>query len=243
MGGTAGSLPIAGATAANQDLKQGLVLYYDFDETSGNSAHDRLASANNGVVHGAALWTADGKVNGALKLAGGPNTTADPQYVEGPPGILRSLQQTTIAAWVRWGGGNLPWQRVFDFGTDVDHYFAFTPDFSDVGLTMLRTTEPVARTLYVPATPPVPVAQWAHVAVTWSASAISTYVNGELAGVSDSATPPGLAPSSLGITARCFLGRSQSADDPFFTGTIDEFRVYDRALSKADIVALRDYRP
>jgi hypothetical protein len=35
----------------------------------------------------------------------------------------------------------------------------------------------------------------------------------------------------------------ESAGVPFFTGTIQEIRVYDRALSQADIAALRDFRP
>ena len=41
-------------------------------------------------------------------------------------------------------------------------------------------------------------------------------------------------PSDLGSTTQNWIGRSQW-DDPYFLGSIDEFRIYNRALSADEI--------
>jgi hypothetical protein len=47
-----------------------------------------------------------------------------------------------------------------------------------------------------------------------------------------------LRPSSIGNTANNFIGRSAYAQDPYFSGLVDDFRVYNRALTAAEITAL-----
>jgi hypothetical protein len=46
-----------------------------------------------------------------------------------------------------------------------------------------------------------------------------------------------LKPSSLGNTTRNYLGKSQSTSDPYLNGSLDEFRIYNVALSSAEIAA------
>jgi hypothetical protein len=45
-------------------------------------------------------------------------------------------------------------------------------------------------------------------------------------------------PSAVGVTTKNYIGRSQFADDPDLDGMIDDFRIYDRALSAAEVAAL-----
>jgi hypothetical protein len=47
-----------------------------------------------------------------------------------------------------------------------------------------------------------------------------------------------LHPSNLGNTTNNWIARSQFAVDPLFDGFIDDFRIYSRALSAAEIAAL-----
>jgi hypothetical protein len=47
-----------------------------------------------------------------------------------------------------------------------------------------------------------------------------------------------LRPSNLGNTMNNWIGRSAFSQDPYFAGLIDDFRVYNRALTAADITAL-----
>jgi hypothetical protein len=82
----------------------------------------------------------------------------------------------------------------------------------------------------------VPSNGWTHVAVVIGGTD-KMYVNGALAG----SIVTNLRPSDLGIMDYAFIGRSQFAADPYFDGQIDEFRVYNRALTTAEVQALYQF--
>ncbi|HSB02319.1 MAG TPA: LamG-like jellyroll fold domain-containing protein [Anaerolineales bacterium] len=42
----------------------------------------------------------------------------------------------------------------------------------------------------------------------------------------------------LGSTTQNWIGRSEYSSDPYLNGAIDEFRIYSRALSAAEVLAL-----
>jgi hypothetical protein len=44
-----------------------------------------------------------------------------------------------------------------------------------------------------------------------------------------------LLPKDLGVTTQNWLGRSQWTADVYFTGSIDDFRIYGRPLSEGEI--------
>jgi hypothetical protein len=46
------------------------------------------------------------------------------------------------------------------------------------------------------------------------------------------------APFRIGHTAQNWIGRSQYSADPYFSGSIDEFRIYYNALTADQITAL-----
>ena len=58
-----------------------------------------------------------------------------------------------------------------------------------------------------------------------AANTLTLYVDGAFAGAQ--ALPRSLADVNAG---NCWLGRSNDATDPYFAGSVDEFRVYDAAL-------------
>src|SRR5205085_58987 len=57
------------------------------------------------------------------------------------------------------------------------------------------------------------------------------YVNGSLVATNTTMT---LAPSALGATTNNWIGRSQYAD-PYLNATVDDFHIYDRALTGAEV--------
>jgi len=238
----------SGAGASYAGLERGLVLYYAFDETEGTTAHDRSGLSHDGTVHGAATWTSDGRVGGALHLAGGSWMTVASdaaQYVQLPTGILNGLEQTTVSAWIRWEGGG-DWQRLFDFGSDANHGFFWCPQVYGDTLAVLRPSTANEKDIYLPVkklTPPV--GAWIHLAMTWSSSTLAMYLNGQLVATTpqESAPAPGGGPAALILTLNNFIGRSQTAMDDYFAGSVDEFRIYDRELTLLEISALRDFRP
>ena len=79
---------------------------------------------------------------------------------------------------------------------------------------------------------------WHHLAVVLGAGATYTgtlYIDKVAVGTNAAMT---LRPSNLGNTANNFIGRSAFAADPYFDGYIDDFRIYKRALTAAEITAL-----
>jgi hypothetical protein len=221
---------------------KGLVLHLPFDETSGTIAQDQTARDRDGNLIGAPTWEATGKIGGALRLNGSG------QYVVLPRGMLRDLQETTIAAWFLWNGGAL-WQRLFDFGDGIPTWVYFSPGAANGPRAAMRTAgDPVAN-LYVDLiiTQSVPVGQWMHVAVTWTDREFKVYFDGVVVAV-DSSPPLNVRPAALGDTMQNWIGRSQfrgppdPGPDPDFNGVVDDFRIYDRALSEAHVAALHALR-
>jgi hypothetical protein len=76
---------------------------------------------------------------------------------------------------------------------------------------------------------------WTHVAVRLSGNTATLYINGTVAGTNNNMT---LRPSSLGNTALNYIGKSQFANDAALSGSVDDFRIYGRALAASDIAAL-----
>jgi hypothetical protein len=54
-------------------------------------------------------------------------------------------------------------------------------------------------------------------------------------------TSLGLRPSDLGAIDYAYIGRSPFSVDPYLDAVIDKFRVYDHALSDAEVLALRQF--
>ena len=75
---------------------------------------------------------------------------------------------------------------------------------------------------------------WEHMAVVIDSenSVLKLYLNGNLVGTD---TTLRNAPSDMGVTDQNWLGRSQWSADGYFDGMLDDFRIYNRALSDGEI--------
>ena len=183
-----------------------------------------------------AWYTADdiprvtGVFGSAVQLGGG----SPAQYVLLPEGIVDGLTDFTIAAWVNPAEIS-QWMRVFDFGTgETDYMFlsinaGATPRFS-----ITLTSYNDEQQLNAPS--PLPTGTWSHLAVTLSGTTATLYVNGVAV---DTNTAMTLNPSSLPSTTQNYVGRSQWSPDPYLNGSVDEFQIYNRALSAAEIQSLQ----
>jgi hypothetical protein len=211
------------ATGTGYIEPSGLVGYWNFDKGSGTIASDSSGYNNYGTIFGAS-WT-KGRINGALSFDGlndyvdcGNNETLDP------------TQGATIEAWVnfkqlpsaakhimeiasRSGGGT-----DLDLQTETDNKFKF---FIGTGAPNVAVSNTVVETN-----------EWNHIVGTYQANSnIKIYVNGVLEktvliGITRNTNPN-----------KFCIGQSGSWPGRFFNGTIDEVKIFNRALSAEEVLA------
>lgn len=200
-----------------------LVMYLTADA----DLSDATVNGNHAALFGD-LTMQEGHAAQAITLDGTNN------FIQLPATIANS-RDLTLATWIYWEGGN-SWQRIFDFGNDTDHYMFLSPKPSSSNRLRLaiknRGSEEVLN-----ATTTHKAKQWIHVAVTFSADAVTLYLNGEPAGSSTSiaARPADFKP------VLNYVGRSQFTADPMLNAAIDDVRIYNYALSADEIAALYSF--
>ena len=83
-------------------------------------------------------------------------------------------------------------------------------------------------------------AGWHHVAVTIDSATktMKLYVDGNLK--ASGATT--LLPKDMGVTTQNWLAKSQYPADAYYKGALDDFRIYNKALSKGEVMYLAGQR-
>jgi hypothetical protein len=204
--------------------------YLKFDESEGNTATDSSGLGWNGITVNGPIWNS-GKSANSLAFTGSSS-----QYATLPTGVVGGLTDTTIMAWVKLNGAPTTWQRIFDFGTGTTNYMFLSTQFGTGGnankLRFAIRTPSVGEEGINSGTV-TPVGTWTHVAVVLSGSTGRLYLNGVQVGVNNAMT---LTPSSLGATTQNYLGKSQWAD-PYLTASLDDFRIYSRAMTTEQVAA------
>jgi DUF1680 family protein len=199
----------------------GPIHWYKFD---GNAA-DSGSSILNGALNGSPAFVA-GQNGQAVDINGGT------QFVSLPAGIVNGLSNFTIATWVKLDT-SAAWRRIFDFGTGTTANMFLVPTTGST-IRFAITTSGSGGEQRINGTAALPIGVWKHVAVTKNGNTGTLYVDGVQVGQNTAMT---LAPSSLGSTNLNYIGKSQYAD-PNLDGQIDQFRIYNRALSASEVLAL-----
>jgi hypothetical protein len=250
--GFSNTVPVA--VGVPQDIA--LLHRYSCNEATNDwIVHDSVNDANGLVIyytHGgvvSAAFTGKGELRLLGALGGLGNTSG---YAALPPGIISSLSEVTLEAWITWTPGNIPltpgygaWQRIFDFGSlsgfQGISYIFLTPATDNISYTTKSLLHAAITTnLNVNETPRLnwtnyfPKNVMSQVAVTYSPvrGIMKMYLNGASI-ASDSAT----IPLSGIVDTNCWLGRSQFASDAYFFGSYNEFRIYSGLLSDSDVAA------
>jgi hypothetical protein len=204
------------------------ILHYKFDEATGNTVTDSSGSALAGTVSGSHAWVA-GRVANALAFDG---STA---FVAAPANIVSKLTAITIATWVQVDV-DASWQRILDFGSSSTAYMFLTPRSSTTGTVRFAiTVSGGTGEQILDGSSALSTGVWKHVAVVLDGQRASLYIDGTLESFKNSFT---LRPIDLGPTPNDWLGRSEYLVDPHFKGKLDDFRIYDRALTAEQVAAL-----
>ena len=198
--------------------------WYQADATSGTTLADSSPNNFTATLTGAAAF-ATGVSGHALSLTGGNASL--------PNGIVGSLNDFTISAWVK-ASALANWARIFDIGNDTTTYMNLTADAGGTNALRFSITNSGGGNEQLIDGPALALNTWTHLAVTLSGNTATLYVNG-VAYASNVAMT--IHPTNLGGTTHNYLGKSQY-NDPAFNGSIDDFRIYSRALSSQEVLAL-----
>ncbi|MFI9751470.1 beta-L-arabinofuranosidase domain-containing protein [Streptomyces collinus] len=160
------------------------------------------------------------------------------QYVDLPAAVLGGAPAITLALWVR-PTHDAAWARIFDFGDDTSRYL-YLAARNQAGVPRFAvTTSGAGGEQALNGTAALPLNQWSHLAVTIADGTGTLYVNG--AAVARN-TAMSLTPAALGTLKNNWLGRSNYSADPVFAGAFEEFDVFSRALTGAEVTELQTRR-
>jgi hypothetical protein len=217
-------------------LTAGLLAWYPCEQAvetalpdmSGNNRNAALASSATGD---AGFRFVAGKVGKALYLS-----SAYSAHVVLPSGMLTDACEATVATWVLLNSRLRPLQRVWTFSTGANTYMYLTTDHNLSGLMRSGITlKTNGDSEFVEGAGALPTGVWTHVAVVLGSAGLALYVDGvQVSANSDNS----IRPADLGKTLYDYIGRSNYQWDPYLDGSIDEFRVYNRALSPGEIRSL-----
>jgi hypothetical protein len=196
----------------------GLVAAYTFNEGTGTTLFDSSGNGNNGTISGA-TWSTAGKFGNALVFNG---TTA--QVTVPDSTSLRLTTGMTLEAWVYPTKTPTGWRAIID--KNIDGYYLMAA--SSVNNRPAVGGNFVAGNQNTVGPTALAANTWTHLASTFDGATVRLFVNGVQ--VASQAQSTQLAPTTgtLQIGADSYPAES-------FIGRIDEVRVYNRALSAAEI--------
>lgn len=213
-------MTVSFSTYGRAESENGLVAHWTFDEGTGDALRDASGNNNNGKLRGA-TWVKQGQGH-ALSFDGVDD------YVDcGNGASLDLTKAVTLEAWIK--PASLPANEPMIFGKYYDSY----------GLTHYRDGN---TWFYISgggnnASGHLEVGAWSHVVASFAGTNMTVYINREKI-VSKKSK------SSLINHGKNFLMGALMADpnatDPgysgtsFWRGTLDEVRVYDRALPEEE---------
>jgi hypothetical protein len=207
-------------TAAAQS--GGPVAEYHFNEGAGTTVADVSGHGLTGTISGA-TWTSEGRYGGAIEFDG----VDDWITVEASP-LLDLTTGMTLEAWVYPTGGQGAWQAAIVRETSSGLAYAlYAGDEASQPAAYVRIDGVKHSAQDVS---PLPPNQWTHIAATFDGECLSLFVNG----VEVRCT--GIVAGAMANEASALRFGGQSPWGDYFAGRIDDIRIYDRALTAAEIL-------
>lgn len=195
------------AVIAVNMVKDGLIYSYDFDSDQDKISDMLVGGAE--IVEGAGL-------NGAGLVLDGQSG-----YMELPTGILKD--NMSFIAWVKRDSCT-GYERIFDLGADDENYFFFAPTYGVAEISVNGDKS------WVNVGGDKTEGVWQMYAVTVEENIVTVYIDGE------QVRDPGECKYKLSEIkdSSNYLGKSHF-NDPYFHGTMDEIKIYNRTLSGEEI--------
>lgn len=208
----------ATGTILNDDGNTGLVAAFGFDEGSGTTTLDSSGGGNSATITGA-TWAAAGRFGRALSFDGVNDwaTVNDTASLD--------VTRVTIEAWVRPSTLSGWRTAVLKEQSNGLAYALYAHDNAPRPSAYINTGGPDRE---VQGSAALALNTWSHIAVTYDGTTMRLYVNGAQVGTRSVNGTIIATSGALRIGGNAVWGE-------YFTGLIDEVRIYNRALSQAEI--------
>ena len=220
---------------ASEAVTTPLTCYLPFDEGEGTVALDQapIAVPNNAALKNGASWTAQGTVDHAVSLDG-----VDDYLSLGAGDFgLCDTDEMTLSTWVKVNGfpeGYTP-ATITQRGRYVYPFWLRTYQWQYVDV-RIRTE---SGTHYFHSdSHTLPMGEWTHIAVTYDGQAASLYINGVL-----KKSIPLTGALNCGAGLETTIGKIPDEAAGYFNGSIDEYRIFNTALTPEAIVGLANQCP
>ncbi len=223
-------LSLSGCATHGGVIKE-MVGWWKFDETSGTVAKDSSGKSVDCVLAGGAAFDPAGKIGGCLSFDGvDGNAFIDGNF---------DLPVYTIAVWY-----HVP----ADVLKRMDLISAYAPGVMH-GILLELNLDGTFRYLHrfplgqsggqnINTEEAYKDGEWHHVAMVKDQENITLYIDGEpVASAEETSTSPD---DTFGVSLGC-LDNERSLDR-LLEGQLDDFRIYDAALSQDDIKAIREFK-
>jgi len=231
---------LALAAVLSTSAQANLVGHWTFDEGAGLTANDSSASNFDATLAGNAAWSASGKFGGALDLTAGGFATAG--------NVLDLTGSFTVSAWVNTTStqGMTP-VASHDQGFANGYFLAISNVGDGAGGSTGQAHFYQKSTFSSLSTASVADGQWHLLTGVYDASVntVGLYVDGISMGNHYSTTPvANVAPFIIG-GFNAWINGSYGPRAPrnVYSGLIDDVRVYDTALTGAQVTALTNPVP
>ena len=190
----------------------GFAAHWKLDETEGNIAHDS-ANGNDGTVYGDPIWQPEGgMMNGALQLDG-VDDYLETAYVLNP-----SKGSFSVFVWIR---GGAPGQVVVAQKDSTN--WLYTDPVEGKLMTDLKSTGRAAAPMISQTI--ITNNEWNYIGFVWDGSRRMLYVGNTI-------VAEDIEEFLRSSNGDLYIGTGKKMEpDTFFSGLIDDVRIYDRAVT------------
>jgi len=207
----------------------GLVGWWKLNENGGSTANDSSPSGtHDGTISGDYEWVVGYDSNSAVKFK-------DARVLVPDAAQLRPAATVSATAWVYYSGDPGGSARVLVKGKNDKEAYAIEVDDQDSATFYVGDVNGGKYRYWADSedgdTYPD---DWLHLAGTYDGNTVKFYIDGEVAGTNDVPKSIPLSQDPCGLA----IGNKADVNDNPFKGSIDDVRVYDRALTAAEVAWL-----
>lgn len=198
-----------------------LIGHWQLNDGSGSTASDVSGNGLDGTINGDPSWVAS-NLGGALAFDGAENYISVPDDA-----ALRIIGDISILFWMRKDAEAADWARLVGKGESDYRNYGVWEEYDGKRILFQQYDRDNRYQLQLYSASELEIDTWYHVACVLNGATASIYIDGVL---DASGTQSGVPPTTSDPLT---IGYAEYFD--YFSGTLDDIRLYNHALSASEI--------